>query len=213
MPIKLTLVFKPEDNKGALLLREERRRLGEVVEGKEGQDSHDDRRDALEDEDPAPPLQPAGAIHLGDGKRQQAAEGAGHGGGGEEEGLAQLDLVPAVPHRQVVGHPGKEAGLGDSEEEARGEEAREGPHDAHERHDSAPRDHDEGQPARRAELFEKQVGGDFEGGICQKEYCKAEIVLVRAHSEILLKALDLGVADVAACVMSAMWFGAWGPGK
>lgn len=90
------------DHKGSLFLGQELGRLGEVVHQEKGRDGDQDGDDALEDEDPSPPLQPCCPVHLADGKGQETAECAGDGGCAEEERLAELNLVSAVPHGEVV---------------------------------------------------------------------------------------------------------------
>ena len=101
-PERLSLVFETENNKVTLLLGEEPGSLGEVVEQPERGDSDEDGDDTLEDEDPSPTLKATDAVHLGDTESKKTAESAGNGGGGEEHGLAKLDLVSAVPHGKVV---------------------------------------------------------------------------------------------------------------
>lgn len=68
----------------------------------------------------------------------------------------------------------------------------------HERHHGAPSHHNSRQPPAGAELLEQEVAGDLEGGVGEEEGRQAPVVLVAAHAEVLLQALDLGVADVAA---------------
>lgn len=79
--LSLTLILESENNKGALLLGQEFRSLGEIIEGVKGPAGDDDGDDALEDKDPTPAFEAADAIHLGDRKGQETAEGAGDGGG------------------------------------------------------------------------------------------------------------------------------------
>jgi len=79
------------------------------------------------------------AVHLADGAGEQAAEGAGQGGGAEEEAEALLGLAPLVPHAHEVEAwavsiykkknwlreqhtPRKHAGLEHAQEEAGGHE-------------------------------------------------------------------------------------------
>lgn len=70
-------------------------------------------------------------------------------------------------------------------------------HDAHERHDHAPCDHNRRQPAGWAQLLQEQVRRDLECRVGEEEGSQAPIVLVRLQPEIFLEAFDFGVADVA----------------
>lgn len=97
----------------------------------------------------------------------------------------------------AYGNTGEETGFGDAEEETGDEEAVVALHDAHQGHDGAPGDHDEGQPPAGAQFLEEKVAGNLEGGVGEEEDGEAPIVLVRAHAEVLLQTLDLCVADVA----------------
>ena len=123
-------------------------------------------------------MQPANAVHLADRKRQQATEGTGDTGGAEEHGLAELDLLPLVPVRQVVGDAREQPGLGDAQENARREEALKVLDNSHEGHHNAPRHHDGGQPDGRADLFEHEVARNLEGCVCEEECGQAPVVLV-----------------------------------
>lgn len=62
----------------------------------------DGGEDAFEDEDPAPPVETADAVHLLDGECEQTRKGAGHRCGGEEDGEACLYFEPAVPCCQEI---------------------------------------------------------------------------------------------------------------
>jgi hypothetical protein len=53
-----------------------------------------------EEENVAPALEPADAVHAGDGKCEEAGKGAGGGGRGVEEGDAGLDHAAGVPVRE-----------------------------------------------------------------------------------------------------------------
>jgi hypothetical protein len=44
-------------------------------------------------------------------------------------------------------------------------------HNAHECHNSSPRDHDRREPDGRAEFFEQEIRGDFEEAVGDEEDC------------------------------------------
>lgn len=98
----LTLVFQPIHDECPLLLGQEFRCLRKVMQQPEARERNEDRDNALQNEDPPPTLEVAHAVHLADTEREEAREGAGDRGSGEEHGLAELDLVATVPHSQVV---------------------------------------------------------------------------------------------------------------
>ena len=181
-----------------LLRREERRRLGEVIDGEVCQNRHEHGQDALEDEDPPPALVSTHTVHLRDPVRKDAAERAGHAGRGEEHGLPQLGLAPDIPHRDIVRDTGVQPSLRDAKEESCSEQALEVRDDTHEGHDSAPSDHDSRQPDGRPKAFKEEIGRHLEDAVGEEEDGEGPIVLGPRHVEVLLQAFDLCVADVAA---------------
>ena len=104
--------------------------LREVRDDEEEQEGNDAGQEALDDEDPAPGEVAAQAVHVGQGGGEQAAEGAGQRGRGEEEGEALLGLRALVPHADQVEAAGEHAGFGEAEEEARRPEALDGADEA-----------------------------------------------------------------------------------
>lgn len=155
----------------AVHVRQERGLVGEVEDHPKRRDADQDGREPFEDEDPSPPALAADPAHVPDRGREQATEGARDGGGGEEDGGADAELVPLVPAGEVVVDAGEQAGLGEPEEEARGHEALEVVDEPHGRHANAPEDHDDGDEDAGAEALEQDVGeglgervGDEEDG-------------------------------------------------
>lgn len=71
-----------------------------------------------------------------------------------------------------------EAGFGEPEEEARGEQAGVVLHGALAHGDCTPGEHDAGHPDAGFEAFEKEGGGGFEGGVGVVEYAGNEKGLV-----------------------------------
>ncbi|GJD04251.1 hypothetical protein ColKHC_13076 [Colletotrichum higginsianum] len=183
----------------AVVRGEEAGVLGPVEDHPPAEDADEDGGQALDDEDPSPAGLAADAVHGGDGGGEQAAEGAGEGGGGEEDGGTDADLGALVPAREVIVDAGEEAGLGDAEEPAGGEQAGEVGAEAHERHDGAPGDDDAGEEEARRQALEQGVGGGLEDGVADEEDGEREVVVAGAcHAEVLLHAGETGVADVGA---------------
>ena len=192
------LIPQPMDHPLVLLRRQERRRLGEVINSEVRHNRHDHGQDAFKDEDPPPALIPAHTIHLRDPVGEDTAERAGHARRREEHGLPQLGLAPDIPHGDIVRYTGVQPSLGHAQEEPRCEQALEVRDDAHEGHDSAPSNHDGGQPDGRAEAFEEEVGRHLEDAVGEEEDGEGPVVLGAGHVEVFLQTFDLCVADVAA---------------
>lgn len=134
---------------------------GVVVDAPVRAERDDEAREALEDEDPRPRGEAAGAAQLGDAAREDAAEGAGEGRGREEGGHADAALVAAVVLRDVVVDAREQAALEQAEEDARRHEARVALDEALPDHAGRPADHDEGDPDGRADALHHQVRGDL----------------------------------------------------
>jgi len=139
--------------------------LGVVGEEEPHEDGREAGRHAFDDKEPAPGREAACSVHVADGVCDGAAECAGEGGAGEDEGYANAALVGFVPEGEVVDQAGEQAGLEDTEEEADASRRGEALHAAQADGDAAPREHEESEPAGGAELLEEDVGGDFEDGI------------------------------------------------
>jgi hypothetical protein len=86
---------------GTLSLGEELGVIREVLDDPEARDTGDDGGEPLEDEDPRPRGLAGDAVHVRDGSREQAAEGARNGRGGEKERCAEAELGALVPARVV----------------------------------------------------------------------------------------------------------------
>ena len=88
------------------------------------------------------------AVHQVDESGEETSKGAGSGGGGEEEGDSETNLVSLVPLGEVERYTGEETGLGDTQEETGDEETFKVFHETHTGHDDTPADHDGGDPQR-----------------------------------------------------------------
>lgn len=73
------------------------------------------------------------------------------------------------PRSETVRGCRKEASLGDTQEESRGEETAVALYNAHKRHDCTPGENDDGQPDGWSKPFKDDVGGDFEEGVGKEE--------------------------------------------
>jgi len=192
----LLVHLEPADDAGPVDVGEEGGLVREVVHHPEGGDPDDHRHEAFEDEDPGPAALAAHAAHQADGGREQPTEGAGHGGGGEEDGHADAELGSFVPAGQVVTDAREEAGLGEPEEPARRHQAAEVVRQAHGGHDDAPDDHDGGDEDGGPETLQGDVGGRLEDGVGDEEDGQGGIVLAARDVQRLLQAVQPGVADV-----------------
>ena len=145
-----------------LRIRQPFRVRGPVDDDFQGDESEQDRRQAFDDEQPAPAGIAHGAVEQ---FQDQPAERGGDGVVERTDDQEQAEYAPAVlrrkPQRQVVDHTGKEAGLRDAEQEAGDEKAGFATDETHrDRHDP-PRHHDAGKPDARADLGQDQVARHF----------------------------------------------------
>lgn len=87
-----------------------------VRQEEEGEGAHDQRREALDEEQDFPVRDRgmAGGDAVGEG----AGEAGGEGRGGEEDAGAESELVAEVEEGEEVGDAGPVAGFEDAEEEA-----------------------------------------------------------------------------------------------
>lgn len=99
---------------------------------------------------------------------------------GEEQGDAEVLLVPLVPHGQVEDDTGEQTGLGDTEEEARAEVARVVLDDAQQGGDDAPDEGERGEPEARGGALEDDVAGDLEEDVADEVQRQAVEILVSA---------------------------------
>ncbi|KAI6776850.1 hypothetical protein HG530_000795 [Fusarium avenaceum] len=123
---------------------------------------------ALKDEDPAPAGVATHATHLADGGGEKTAECAGEGGAVEEEGVAALGLVSAVPHADETLEQS-----GQAEEE-----------------------HVETQPDMGLKALEEDVGGDLEEDVGHEEDDERGVVFRLFKTELLGEAKYIGIGNV-----------------
>lgn len=70
-------------------------------------------------------------------------------------------------------------------------------HQAHGRHDNAPKHHNRRNEHRRLQALEQDVGEGFKAGVRDEEERESGVVLATAHVEVVDEAVDFGVADVS----------------
>jgi hypothetical protein len=91
-------------------------------------------------------------------------------GNGEHEPADDARAVSRrEPERDVEDHARKKAGLGDAEQEAHDVEAGRAAHPGLGRRQDAPAEHDAGDPAARAEAFQRHVARHLEQEVREKE--------------------------------------------
>lgn len=69
-------------------------------------------------------------------------------------------------------------------------------HQAHRRHDDAPKHHNGRNEDRRLQALEQDVGEGFETSVRDEEKRESGVVLAAGHAEVVDEAVDFGVADV-----------------
>ena len=82
--LDLALILEAEDDEGSLFFRQEFGRLWEVVKDEERQHCDKHSCNTLKDEDPAPSVEAADSVHLGDCEGEKSTESTGYRGCGEE---------------------------------------------------------------------------------------------------------------------------------
>src|SRR5262249_25970416 len=160
-------------------------------------EAEDPGRRALEEEQPLPPGKAPGAVEL----EQQTGQGrADHGGGWNRHKEASKDAGAVggrKPRCQVECDARKEARLGNAEQEAHDVEAPDVIDEGHHDGEQAPGDHDARDPHPRAEPVEREVAGNLEQAVAEKEDARAATVLGRRQPEVLVHR-ERGEADISA---------------
>lgn len=154
----------------ALPGRQARPLLGKVGKQEPNSESGQAAGQTLEDEEPAPCRQTVHAVHVTYCVGESTAESARQGGAGEDECDADGALLGLVPKGQVVDQAGEQAGLEHAEQEPNAGDLRKGGGAAQADGDGAPAEHQKRNPSRRAQLFEQDVGGNFENGVGDEEH-------------------------------------------
>lgn len=117
------ILAQPVLNVNALVFGEPFCVFGEIGDDEEEDDGDHGGQDALENEDPTPPLVAAHVVHFPYSGGEEPAECAGEGGAAEEERVPFLGFAAFVPHPDEVEGAGEHAGLSETEQKAGGEEA------------------------------------------------------------------------------------------
>ena len=146
------------------------RPVGEIEPGDEAEQH---RRNALDDEQPLPSLQPHRAVKA---KQQAGDRRADHGGNrdGNRKGRQKARAIfRRIPVGQIQDDAGKKSRFGDAEQEADAVKAPDPADQCHQRGDDAPGHHDARDPAAGAEFFQRQIARHLEQEIADKEDARA----------------------------------------
>ena len=182
----------------ALRVRQPRRGLRVVREEQRAEYRGDARRRALDEEEPAPRLKPAGHVEVApDPVRDRAAKRATQGGARDDERDAHRALLGAVPEREDVDLPGEQSRLERPKEEAERDEPAEVAHGGEEHGGGAPAEHHERHPARGAVPLEHVVGGRLDDGEGDDEdHERDEVLLVRDVERLRERVAGLAIQDL-----------------
>jgi hypothetical protein len=90
----------------------------------------------------------------------------------------------------------EEASFHSTKQQATGNQATIALYNTRQCRNDSPGDGDEGDPARRSELLQDKVGGDFRQNIGYEKDRDCRLELSGIHTKILLKAIESSVADV-----------------
>ena len=126
------------------------------------------------------------------------------GGAVEKERIPLLGLVTAVPHANEIEGAGEHARLKQTQEEAGGQQSAVTLNKPLHHGGEAKEEHVDGEPDMGAELFQEDVGRNFEDAVRNEkdDQSRVELVAVRAEVQVLGKVEDVGVGDV-----DAIWRG------
>lgn len=169
----------------------------------DGRDEPDDHGDyPLEEEDVAPRVDPHGCDapvrDARQARRQEAAEGARHARRGDVDADAEEELLALVEGAEVECEPGHGAALEGAEDCPGHEEARVAPDEGGAERHEAEADDQEGEVEPRADALEEDVARDLDGEVDDVEDGQRPVEPEPLEPEVLLHALDPGVADVDA---------------
>jgi len=142
----------------------------------EHRDSKDDRRHALEQEQPLPPAQPSKAVQPEQPPGQEAPDHRRHSAEAVEAADRTSAVRRRVPAGDVVQAGWPEARFGRSEEQPHYVELDRGTDEHHGRGEQPPADHDPNDPAARADTRHHHPRRDFEHRVRQEEKAAAESV-------------------------------------
>lgn len=174
--------------------REILRRVGVVGKDHERRDSQQDRRDALDDHQPAPGTPPANAVHMADGIPQEPAAGPGDRSGREEQEDAQPELAAPVEEGEVERDSGKIARLARAQQQPQGDELRLGVDEAGAHAHRAPADGCRGDEVPGADGLEEHGHRQLEGDVGGEQQGDADLVVVTLESEVGLEMEQARVA-------------------
>ncbi|KAI6762495.1 hypothetical protein HG530_008475 [Fusarium avenaceum] len=173
-----------------------------VDEEEEAQNSHNNSRNTLEDEDPSPALITTNTVHLRNSSSKETRESARQSTSTVKVGDAGGKVLGHVPESTEVHGTGVEASLEHTEKHANSKKSTEAFDDTVQGHDYTPDSNKDTKVDRWSlELLQKDVARDLEQDVRDEEKTQYDVVLVSNKVEICCETLDLGIADVGAVEM------------
>jgi len=180
------LELQAPDGELLFLQRQPRRSLGKVWETKPDDDGRKRRRNPFQHKKPSPARQAAGLVHMPDAVGNGTTECSGKSRTRDDHGDPDAPLVMPVPKSQIICQPRKEAGLSHAQQPADGRELVKVLARPETNREDTPRKHEEGDPSRRAELLQQQVGRDLEEAVRDEENEERDDELVLGHVQLVL---------------------------
>ena len=156
-----------------------------------------DRRDAFNDVQPLPAVQPGNAFQAQKHAGHRRAEGVGDRLGQDEDAQDGHALRGGEPEGQVEQDGREESGFGRTQQEADDVEGGLAVDQEHGGGEDAPADQDAGDPLAGAVAVHAAVAGDFQQGVAEEEDAGAETVGGFGEADVALHA-KFGEADVVA---------------
>lgn len=192
---------------------EEAGRVWEIENHPPAEDADEDGDETLNNEDPAPALVSANAVHLGDGSSQETTEGTSKSSGREEKSSAETELLTLVPAtssmsvrgdqlkierylRKVVVDTREQTSLCDTKEESARVQTSFVVNDTHQGHDDTPDEDDGGEEDARRPPLDSNVGEGLETGVRDEENGEGNVVVVALHFQGRLHLGNTSITDV-----------------
>lgn len=179
----------------ALFFRQELGRVGRVGQVKEDDDGHDERRQALDEEQEAPVGQ--GGMARRDAVGQSAGKRRGQRCSRQEDAAPEAELVSLIKERQQIRHAGAERGLGHGQEPAAGHQPGPVERGRLQGRCQAPNHEVSSGPDVRRHNLPKD-GGPLKDDVGDVKDGQQPLVVGVVEAELLAHAGGLGIANVGA---------------
>ncbi len=181
----------------ALFRREPARVSGRIVEIEPGDDAQRERRNAFQQEEPAPAFDAQHAVQIQQAAGERQADHRRQRRADIKQRHGARPVAARIPAAQVENNAGRKARFRRAEQKAHHVELRRRLHQAHARGDDAPAHHDARDPAPRADARQQHVARHFEDDVGDIEYTGGDAVHLGSHRQVGVH-LQRGNGDIGA---------------